>query len=95
MATEMEELDRLESGLHVIDPEPFAEPEDFEQNSGYKKTTTPPAGSTSSLGLSQHSAIWYLQRAQKYSSYVFSAFVREVDSNFIHASNKYYRRQCT
>lgn len=75
MDAEMEKLDRLESGLHEIDPEPYVEPKDFEQKTADFDTSSPPSGSTSGLGLSQHSAVWYLQRAQKYSSYVFTAFV--------------------
>ncbi|KAF2725086.1 hypothetical protein K431DRAFT_300488 [Polychaeton citri CBS 116435] len=61
-----------ESGLHVVDPSPVDEtpPEAGPKHDGYfaapKRTNT--------LGLSQHSAVWYLTRIQKYSSYAFSAF---------------------
>lgn len=72
----MERLDRLESGLHEVDPVPYIDPEDLQKIEADSSTVSPPPGSTSSLGLSHHSAIWYLQRTQKYSSYVFSAFVR-------------------
>lgn len=96
MDDKMEELDRLESGLHEVDPEPFIDPEDALQNSGDEKSNSPSSGRTSSLGLSQHSAIWYLQRAQKYSSYVFSAFVRlSFPNTVLHTTDDPHRPQCT
>ncbi|CAK3823141.1 N2,N2-dimethylguanosine tRNA methyltransferase like [Lecanosticta acicola] len=64
-----EDLERLESGLHELEPMPTHDVASSieDKSSHYQPTTTRP-------GLSQHSAIWYLTRIQKYSSYAFSAF---------------------
>ena len=48
----------------------------------------PKASSTNILGLSQHSTVYYLQRIQKYSSYVFSAYAA-VCSPFTQSFNKH------
>ncbi|KXT10225.1 hypothetical protein AC579_2954 [Pseudocercospora musae] len=67
---DMSELDRLESGMHELEPIPT----DDLPNDANEKPPAAPRRSTTGLGLSQHSAIWYLARVQKYSTYVFSAF---------------------
>ena len=65
-------------GLTQVEPSPVEETP-IESKDGYfantndHGTTTPPK-STSTLGLSQHNAIWYLNRIQKYSSWIFTAF---------------------
>jgi hypothetical protein len=70
MNDDVDELERLESGLHELEPIPT----NTEDESTPEKTSTHPRATTTGLGLSQHSAIWYLARIQKYSTYVFSAF---------------------
>ena len=65
-------------GLTQVEPSPVEETP-IESKDGYfgstsdDGTTTSPKN-TSNLGLSQHNAIWYLNRIQKYSSWAFTAF---------------------
>ena len=65
----------LEAGLlHSVEPLPLSE---VPSNSQYNASSD--GGSsifkgTNTLGLSQHSPVWYLTRIQKYSSWVFTAF---------------------
>lgn len=67
---ETDDLERLESGLHELEPIPTHDA-DFISN---EKPSQPQQPTTRRPGLSTPSAIWYLTRIQKYSSYVFSAF---------------------
>ena len=64
-------------GLQQVEPSPVEETP-IEAKDGYFGSndtgSSSPQRSTSSLGLSQHNAIWYLNRIQKYSSWVFTAF---------------------
>lgn len=62
-------LDSLEVAMHELEPMPThdeASQKDEPPNQDPKRTNV--------LGLSQHSATWYLARIQKYSTYAFSAF---------------------
>ena len=64
--------------LQQVDPSPVEEtPSNFKIEGDYfgndGSNESPPPRSHQ-LGLSQHSTLWYLNRVQKYSSYVFSAF---------------------
>ncbi|KAK4619305.1 hypothetical protein CLAFUW4_11711 [Fulvia fulva] len=75
MADDLSDLEKLESGLHALEPIPTHEAVFEQQPSSHDdKPSHPKRTSTTGLGLSQHSAIWYLTRVQKYSTYVFSAF---------------------
>lgn len=69
---DLSELEKLESGLHELEPIP-TDTISLNDASTDEKSRLP-RSSTTGLGLSQHSAIWYLQRVQKYSSYIFTAF---------------------
>ncbi|KJX97941.1 N2,N2-dimethylguanosine tRNA methyltransferase like protein [Zymoseptoria brevis] len=72
---EMSDLEKLESGLLELDPSPIDSPE-LPSTPG-KDFPTRRSTTTNSLGLNTsttHSAIWYLARLHKYSSYAFSAF---------------------
>ena len=64
-------------GLQEVEPSPVEETP-FGSKEGYfdSESTENPAQphQTHTLGLSQHSPVWYLSRIQKYSSYVFTAF---------------------
>lgn len=62
-----DDLDALEAELHELEPIPT-----HDAVSNDKSPSQPRR--TNTLGLSQHSAIWYLSRIQKYSTYAFSAF---------------------
>lgn len=63
---DINDLEKLESGLHELEPIPTdATEESFNEKPKFRRTDT--------LGL-QHSSLWYLARIQKYSSYVFTAF---------------------
>ncbi|KAF2167264.1 hypothetical protein M409DRAFT_22691 [Zasmidium cellare ATCC 36951] len=64
-----DDLDKLEAGLHELEPIPT-----HDQASRNDEAPTKEPKRTNVLGLSQHSAIWYLARIQKYSTYAFSAF---------------------
>lgn len=69
--TEMADHER-DAGLLEMEPSPV---EETPVNS--KEGYFPPSVSTSALrpsavGLSQHSAVWYLSRIEKYSTYVFT-----------------------
>ncbi|KAK3114684.1 hypothetical protein LTR53_006770 [Teratosphaeriaceae sp. CCFEE 6253] len=72
----MADYDR--EGLQELEPSPVEETpssgkEDyFGSQINSENVASPPRSGT--LGLSQHSASWYLTRIQKYSSYVFTAY---------------------
>ena len=67
--------DRDTLTLQELEPSPVEETPSGTQDGEYFPDTSPsPPQRTNTLGLSQHSPIWYLTRIQKYSSYVFSAF---------------------
>ncbi|EMF11147.1 uncharacterized protein SEPMUDRAFT_68467 [Sphaerulina musiva SO2202] len=82
MDDDISSLERLESGLHELEPIPTdttslyeaSSSIDNDDNNDKKSRSRQPNATTTGLGLSQHSAIWYLTRVQKYSSYVFTAF---------------------
>ncbi|KAI5360684.1 Putative MDM10-complementing protein [Septoria linicola] len=75
MSHDIDELEKLASGLHELEPIPTdtTSLDDASSISSGKKPHLS-RSSTTGLGLSQHSALWYLTRVQKYSSYVFTAF---------------------
>lgn len=62
-------------GMQELEPSPV-EDTPLETKDSYfpDSGSQSPPQSSSRLGLSQHSPVWYLTRIQKYSSYVFSAF---------------------
>jgi hypothetical protein len=67
--------DRDTITLRELEPSPVEETPSNTQPGEYFPDVSPsPPHRTNTLGLSQHSPIWYLTRIQKYSSYVFSAF---------------------
>ena len=76
-AFDMADYDR-EGGLTEVEPSPVEETPSGSKEDyfGSSNDTNGPAsyGPGHSLGLFQHSAIWYLTRIQKYSSYVFTAY---------------------
>ena len=74
----MADYDRNYNGLQELEPSPVEESplgskEDYFP-SQHTPETPPQPTRTSTLGLSQHSPIWYLTRIQRYSSYVFTAY---------------------
>jgi len=64
------------AGLLEIEPSPIEEtPAEFKGDYfGNDTSTSSQPQSTHTLGLSSHSTVYYLQRIQRYSSYVFTAF---------------------
>ncbi|KAK3621429.1 hypothetical protein LTR56_022825 [Elasticomyces elasticus] len=73
----MADYDR-DGALQELEPSPVEETplgnkEDYFGNQNNSEPQAQPIRS-STLGLSQHSPIWYLTRIQKYSSYVFTAY---------------------
>ncbi|KAK1824613.1 hypothetical protein LTR12_000938 [Friedmanniomyces endolithicus] len=73
----MADYDRNNNGLQELEPSPVEESplgskEDYFPSQNTPSNPTQPT--TSTLGLSQHSPIWYLTRIQRYSSYVFTAY---------------------
>jgi len=63
--------------LEQLDPSPVEETPVNYQGDGYfppKDDDSNTGKSTSSLGLSNHSTLWYLNKVQQYSTYLFSAF---------------------
>ena len=82
------------AGLTEVDPSPVDEtPADFKSDY-FPDASSSRSNGTSFLGLGQHShhsAIYYLSRVQKYSSYVFTAFaaahVHITASRHINAAN--------
>lgn len=66
---DLDEVEKLESVLHELEPIPTNT-----QDDAPSEKSRLPRLATNGLGLSQHSSIWYLTRIQKYSTYVFSAF---------------------
>jgi hypothetical protein len=73
----MADLDRSNS-LVEIEPSPVEETPSDSKDGYFPPTndaSSPPSTQRShTLGLSQHSPIWYLTRIQRYSSYAFTAF---------------------
>lgn len=71
----MADRDSLYS-LQELEPSPVEETPSGTQDGEYfpESSSPSPPKRINTLGLSQHSPIWYLTRIQKYSSYVFSAF---------------------
>lgn len=61
-----------ETSLQEIDPSPVGETPGEKQDDYFSDKSQPRR--TNTVGLSQHSPIWYLTQIQKYSSIAFSAF---------------------
>ncbi|KAK1074087.1 hypothetical protein LTR74_001334 [Friedmanniomyces endolithicus] len=74
----MADYDRNNNGLQELEPSPVEESPLGSKEDYFPSQNTPsnpPQNlQTSTLGLSQHSPIWYLTRIQRYSSYVFTAY---------------------
>lgn len=62
--------------LEELEPSPVEETPASFKGDGYfpPKDESNNGKSTSRLGLSNHSTLWYLNQVQKYSTYLFSAF---------------------
>ena len=63
-----------EFGLHEMEPSPIDETPSSSKDDYFPSTTSSSSKTTNTLGLSQHSTLWYLSRIQRYSSYAFTAF---------------------